>query len=89
MTTTPGAQDGADNYPIAFDEPVILSAEERSRRLLSFWLMGILSVVVIFIGSYLMLRGANDAAQVVTVLLTPVIGLVGSVIGFYFGGNKQ
>jgi len=89
MADGPGAQGGANNYPIAFDEPVVLSAEERSRRLLSFWLMGILSAIVIFIGSYLMLHGAADAAEVVTVLLTPVIGLVGSVIGFYFGGNKQ
>lgn len=82
-------EDGAGGYPIVFDEPVVLSGEERSRRLLSFWLTGIPTLVVVFIGIYISLRGATDAAQVVTVLLTPVIGLVGSVIGFYFGGNKQ
>jgi hypothetical protein len=86
--TTPDAGD-AGNYPIAFDEPVALSAEERSRRLLSFWLMGILTLVILFIGSYILLTSAANASQVVTVLLTPVIGLVGSVIGFYFGGNRQ
>jgi hypothetical protein len=51
--------------------------------------MGILTLVIIFLGGYILANGSGDAAQVVTVLLTPVIGLVGSVIGFYFGGNKQ
>jgi len=77
------------DYPIAFGEPIPVPPEERSRRLLAFWLMAILTLVVFFIGFYIVAKGAASAGELVSVLLTPIIGLVGSVIGFYFGGNKD
>jgi hypothetical protein len=71
--------------PIALAEDY--SYDDRSRRVLAYWMMAILTGAVAFIGGFLWSKGATGAAQAVSVFLTPIIGLVGTVLGFYFGGK--
>lgn len=62
--------------------------DDISRRVLAYWMMFILTAATAFIGAFIWERGSGDAAQVVSVFLTPIIGLVGTVLGFYFGGSQ-
>ena len=66
------------------------SVRESARRTIAFTLLfflgGILlaGLVVVFLQSFVELQRAKD---LFTLLLTPIVGLVGSVVGFYFGAQ--
>ena len=83
----------AEGVPAGAVVPLSIGAaippEEHSRRVLAYWLMAILTFVCIFIGLFIYDKGADSAAAVVSVFLTPIIGLVGTVLGFYFGGTTD
>lgn len=62
-----------------------------TQRRISYILLALLSVIVV---SALLARitGAVDTSglkDVTSGLLTPIVGLVGAVTGFYFGGQQQ
>jgi hypothetical protein len=58
---------------------------------LSIFLVGILAVVVIVSVFAVSANGKNEAAieALLKVILSPIIGLVGSVVGFYFGAKAS
>ena len=73
-------------------------ARERVRGWLALGLIGLLSFVLVATYAYLMILSLYFAAElsaddlsalipmVGTTLLTPLVGLIGAVTGFYFGG---
>jgi hypothetical protein len=59
----------------------------QSRRGLAYWLMAILSVLLLLPWFALLTHSAEvDAIQaLMTIVFAPVVGLVGAATGFYFG----
>jgi hypothetical protein len=67
-------------------------AEGRVRATLGFALLVLLAIPQ-FIAFALLLRtddaSAADVAQVLSIIYTPLIGLAGSALGFYFGTREK
>ncbi len=59
---------------------------EQARSRIAYWLIGILSAVILFVGAIGLLTD-RDLDQLTTVFVTPIVGLVGTVLGFYYGGD--
>lgn len=62
---------------------------EKARRQIAYWLMGILTLVVGGVAGAAIANGTTDLTTWVSVFLTPIIGLVGTMLGFYFGGDSR
>jgi hypothetical protein len=63
---------------------------ERTRRRLAYALTAILAAVVAVALAVLFLEQAVElrrAKDMIGLVLTPIVGLVGSVVGFYFGAR--
>jgi hypothetical protein len=62
---------------------------EDARRVIAFILLSILAgtILVAFITVWTNRMTIEDLKTVATSLITPVVGLVGAVIGFYFGSG--
>lgn len=67
----------------------ILESQERTRASLAYAVIGILAVLVGAGIAGMFLRGisAQQATQMFGLLFGPIIGLVGTVVGFYFGAK--
>lgn len=63
---------------------------ERIRGLVALFLSGLLAFVVLgsFIGLAAKLIEMKDLKELLTIVLGPIIALVGAATGFYFGGKK-
>ncbi|MGH2723673.1 MAG: hypothetical protein ACRDI0_05305 [Actinomycetota bacterium] len=91
VTEPPEAVEGPPERRAVREEELPLSVHERrevTRGLLAMALLGLLGVLVVA-GPVLVATGrlSTDQIEVLAqVILTPLVGLVGSVIGFYFGG---
>jgi hypothetical protein len=59
----------------------------ESRRFIAYWLLGILSGVLILSWTAVLTGWANfqDIQALMTIVFAPIIGLVGAATGFYFG----
>lgn len=66
-------------------------AHDKTRRNIAYWLLLLLTIVVTvpLIALWRNWLTVTDIDAVSTALITPVIGLVGAVTGFYFGQNKR
>ena len=68
---------------------------ENTRGRIALLLIALLALVVIgvLVLTYLRTLGyggaATDIKELVTLLLSPLVALVGSVTGFYFGGHED
>jgi hypothetical protein len=66
--------------------------DDAARVVLAFMLVGLLSFVVILTAVDAVSGNTNNEATIesyLKVVLSPIIGLVGSVVGFYFGAKSQ
>lgn len=61
--------------------------EVGTRRGIAYGLLGMLGGALIFAGVTALLE-LSSFETVVAGLVTPVVGLVGSVVGFYFGSGE-
>jgi hypothetical protein len=68
-----------------------IDVREPARRKIAYSLLALLAVIVLaaivalfFSDAFVPLQRAKD---IIGLLLTPVVGLVGSVVGFYFGAQ--
>jgi hypothetical protein len=59
----------------------------ESRRSIAYWLLGILSVLLILSWTATLTGWATsqDIQDLMTLTFAPVVGLVGAATGFYFG----
>jgi hypothetical protein len=59
----------------------------ESRRFIAYWLLGILSGVIILSWTTVLTGVATfqDVQALMTIIFAPIIGLVGAATGFYFG----
>lgn len=68
----------------------ILASQEKTRVLLATLVMALLLLVVGAIMIYIFQKSGNDSAKLmITGIFTPVIGITGTVLGFYFGSPKE
>lgn len=65
----------------------IARQRENVRAELARWVMALLTVVAIGVAVLVISKGS--AAEVLaTALFTPVVGIAGTVLGFYFGSQE-
>jgi hypothetical protein len=59
----------------------------ESRRFIAYWLLGILSGILILAWGTLLTGWVNfqDIQALMTIVFAPIVGLVGAATGFYFG----
>lgn len=64
---------------------------ETARKWIAYSLMGLLVAIAVATLTARIVGQIDDDAlkSIVTGLLAPVVGLVGAVTGFYFGGNQN
>lgn len=64
----------------------IAQSRERTRGWLAVTVMVLLTLVVAVILRYIYVETGNDSAKLmITGIFTPIIGIAGTVLGFYFG----
>jgi len=66
--------------------------DDAARVILAFVLVGLLAFVVILTTIYAVTGNAKQEATIesyLKIVLSPIIGIVGSVVGFYFGAKSQ
>jgi hypothetical protein len=66
--------------------------DDAARVVLAFVLVGLLAFVVILTSIYAVTGSATREATIesyLKIVLSPIIGIVGSVVGFYFGAKSQ
>jgi hypothetical protein len=66
--------------------------DDAARVILAFVLVGLLAFVVILTTIYAVTGNAKEEATIesyLKIVLSPIIGIVGSVVGFYFGAKSQ
>lgn len=80
---------GGDENPEAPPSPEESPQHQRegAREAIALWLLAILSGILVALFSLLGGRviSAAEVRDLGAVLIAPVVGLLGSVIGFYFG----
>ena len=68
----------------------IEASQERTRVFLAIAVMALVAIVVIVILLRVKDFGGNDAAKLmITGIFTPIIGIAGTVLGFYFGSKSD
>ena len=67
----------------------ILEPQENTRAIIAFALIGLLTVLVIsaVVGVFLAAISLERLTHVFGLVFGPVVGLVGTVVGFYFGAK--
>jgi hypothetical protein len=71
---------------IAYVSDPIAESQERTRVLLALSVMALLLFVVLGIFIYISTNEDHESAELMlTGILTPIIGVSGTVLGFYFG----
>jgi hypothetical protein len=70
---------------------VVVVAREAARSWIAYILLGavILMIISCFVAFLWFGRTADEIKNLGEFLFTPIIGLVGAVIGFYFGVERQ
>ena len=64
----------------------IAEQREAMRSGLGWLIMGLVAVMAILLVSFIWANGGGDDAKLlVTGVFTPLIGIAGTVLGFYFG----
>lgn len=66
--------------------------DDAARVILAFVLVGLLAFVVILTTIYAVTGNAKEEATIesyLKIVLAPIVGIVGSVVGFYFGAKSQ
>ena len=64
----------------------IAQQRENVRAELARWVMALLTVVAIGVAILVICKGSS-AEVLATALFTPVVGIAGTVLGFYFGSQ--
>lgn len=83
-----------DQPPDAAGATVVTKSIEQSRETTRAWLAGaltaLLAIVVILIpvGAMFFSYPAQDAQDLLSLLLAPLVGLVAAATGFYYGQHK-
>jgi hypothetical protein len=86
--------DGSSNGDVQTKPYDNLQARDRTREIVTLWLIGLLCVIVVLSFVGLFARGMyhrfdedffKELKQVIDVLVGPVITLLSSAVGFYFG----
>jgi hypothetical protein len=64
---------------------------ETARRRLAYGLLGLLWLVVgaLLVADFAHWIELDDAKDLATAILAPIVVLVGTALGFYFGGNNS
>jgi hypothetical protein len=73
-------------------KPTIPEKQEDARRFLALWLVAIFGFEVFAAMAALLLckpAQISDVKELLTVILSPTVALVGSATGFYFGTNPS
>lgn len=76
----PGTRDTVETGPL---EP-LESRREWTRAALASGLMALLAAVILII---LLTKSAQDAKELLGLVMAPLVGLVGAATGFYYGGK--
>ena len=65
--------------------------QEGARRRLAYSLIGLLALVVVLLllGDFAHWIDVDEAKDLALAILSPVVVLAGTAIGFYFGGNNS
>jgi hypothetical protein len=75
------------SFIVGISDP-IMEKRERTRSWLAYGATGLVGVIALTLVSWAFVRnGPFDA--VVTGVFTPLIGIAGTVIGFYFAGERE
>lgn len=61
---------------------------EVMRRLLGIGILATTGLIGL-IGAVAILAGSTDSANLLSGVFTPLVGLSGAVLGFYFGGDRD
>jgi hypothetical protein len=87
---------GSSSAPSTFELGVaylgdpIEESQERTRVLLAVATMALFLVVAAIILIYIAANGGDDSAKLmITGIFTPIIGVAGTVLGFYFGSPNR
>jgi hypothetical protein len=78
----PGTRDIVETGPL---EP-LESRREWTRAALAGGLMVLLAAVILII---LLTKSAQDAKELLGLVMAPLVGLVGAATGFYYGGKNK
>jgi len=69
---------------------IVQLRRERVRSNLAYIVIWMLVALVIALVAFVTYKGAGDAADLLIAgIFTPVIGIAGTVLGFYFGAETQ
>lgn len=64
--------------------------DTTARKRIAYWLLGILSVIVaITLAGWVFGKTADEATDVAAKLLAPIVGLIGTVLGFYYANSQN
>lgn len=74
---------------IASLSDVIAEKRENMRGVLALGVVGLMVVYSLLMVWFVYAKGSTDAETLVTGIFTPIIGIVGTVVGFYFGSQDK
>lgn len=74
-------------YRSQFREP---SFDDRTRRWIALALVGLLAIITLAaLFSFILNKLDVSELKELSILITPVLTLTGTAVGFYFGANKE
>jgi len=78
------------NFPtaIATVSDLVILRRESTRTILAFVVVGLVGALAILIAIWVLAKD-GDPQSVITGIFTPIIGIAGTVLGFYFGSKEE
>jgi hypothetical protein len=73
---------------IASVSDLVVLRRESTRTILAFVVVGLVGALAVLIAIWV-LANDGDAQAVITGVFTPIIGIAGTVLGFYFGSKEE
>lgn len=80
-----------NTFPTAIDSvsDAIAIERESMRGILAISVVGLLVVFSLLMVAFVWEKGSADADALITGIFTPIVGIVGTVVGFYFGSQSK
>lgn len=80
-----------NHFPAAFAsiDDLVAVHRESMRGRIALAVVGLMVLFALLMILFVWIKGATDADVLVTGIFTPIVGVVGTVVGFYFGSQDK
>lgn len=75
--------------PVSLPGPHVTPAREKTRSTLAVTMIVILVIVIVFMGVLFLFKDLSRVKEFSSLIFTPVVTLLGPILGFYFGSETK